>query len=78
MSRVTTIEMQFGTAILDSSGTGPILVNVTGSDESSIAVMLTPNENVNLSSYVLENPLYAIASTEQKAIDYNYFIVSST
>lgn len=77
MSRVSTVEIQFGTATLDSSGIGPILVTVSGSDDN-IAVTLTPNENVNLSSYVLGNPLYAIASTAQKAVDYNYLIVSST
>lgn len=77
MSRVSTVEIQFGTATLDSAGIGPILVTVSGSDEN-IAITLTPNENVNLSSYVLGNPLYAIASTEQKAVDYNYLIVSST
>lgn len=77
MSRVTTVEIQFGTATLDSSGIGPILVTVTGSDEN-IAITLTPDQNVNLASYVLENQLYAIASTEQKAVDYNYLIVSST
>lgn len=77
MSRISTVEIQFGTATLDSAGMGPILVTVSGSDDN-IAVTLTPNENVNLSSYVLVNPLYAIASTEQKAVDYNYLIVSST
>ena len=77
MSRVSTVEIQFGTATLDSAGIGPILVTVSGSDEN-ISITLTPNENVNLSSYVLGNPLYAIASTEQKAVDYNYLIVSST
>ena len=77
MSRVTTVEMQFGTAILDSSGVGPVLVTVTGSDDS-IAVTLSPNENVSMSAYVLSNPLYAIASTEQNSVDFNYLIVSST
>lgn len=77
MSRVSTVEIQFGTATLDSSGIGPILVTVTGSDEN-IAITLTPDQNVNLASYVLGNPLYAIASTAQKAVDYNYLIVSST
>lgn len=77
MSRVSTVEIQFGTATLDSTGMGPILVTVSGSDEN-IAITLTPNENVNLSSYVLGNPLYAIVSTAQKAVDYNYLIVSST
>lgn len=77
MSRVSTVEMQFGTATLDSSGVGPILVTVTGSN-ANISVTLTPNENVNMSAYVVSNPLYAIASTEQSAVDYNYLIVSST
>lgn len=77
MSRVSTVEMQFGTATLDSSGVGPILVTVTGSD-ANIAVTLLPNENVNMSAYALSNPLYVISSTEQSAVDYNYLIVSST
>ncbi len=77
MPRVSTVEMQFGTATLDSSGVGPILVTVTGSD-ANIAVTLLPNENVNMSAYALSNPLYVIASTEQSAVDYNYLIVSST
>ncbi len=77
MPRVATVEMQFGTATLDSSGAGPILVTVTGSD-ANIAVTLLPNENVNMSAYALSNPLYVIASTEQSAVDYNYLIVSST
>lgn len=77
MSRVATVEMQFGTATLDSSGVGPILVTVTGSDEN-IAFTLTANENVSLSAYTISNPLYAIASTEQDSVNYNYLIVSST
>jgi len=77
MPRVSTVEMQFGTATLDSSGVGPILVTVTGSDDN-ISVTLLPNENVNMSAYTVSNPLYAIASSEQKAVDYNYLIVSST
>lgn len=77
MPRVATVEMQFGTATLDSSGVGPILVTVSGSD-ANIAVTLLPNENVNMSAYALSNPLYVIASTEQSAVDYNYLIVSST
>ncbi len=77
MSRVSTVEMQFGTATLDSSGVGPTLVTVTGSD-ANISVTLTPNENVNMSAYVVSNPLYLIASTEQSSVDYNYLIVSST
>lgn len=77
MSRVAIVEMQFGTATLDSSGVGPILVTVTGSDEK-IACTLTANENVSLSAYAISNPLYAIASTEQDSVNYNYLIVSST
>jgi hypothetical protein len=77
MSRVSTVEMQFGTATLDSSGVGPILVTVSGSD-ANIAFTLLPNENVNMSAYTVLNPLYAIASSEQNAVDYNYLIVSST
>lgn len=77
MPRLSTVEMQFGTATLDSSGVGPILVAVTGSDEK-IACTLTANENVSLSAYVVSNPLYAIASTEQDSVNYNYLIVSSS
>ena len=77
MSRISTVEMQFGTATLDSSGVGPVLVTVSGSD-ASIAVVLSPNENVNMSAYIVSNPLYAIASSEQNAVDFNYLIVSST
>lgn len=77
MSRVSTVEMQFGTATLDSSGVGPVLVTVSGSD-TNISVTLAPNENVNMSAYVVSNPLYAIASTEQSSVNFNYLIVSST
>ena len=77
MSRVTTVEMQFGSATLDSAGESPIIASVTGS-ESITAVMLTPQVNAGISAYLVEYPLYVVTSTQQESTDFNYLIVSST
>ena len=77
MSRVSTVEMQFGSATLDTAGESPIITSVTGS-ESITAVMLTPRINAEISAYLVEYPLYAVISTQQESTDFNYLIVSST
>jgi hypothetical protein len=77
MSRVTTVEMQFGTASLDSSGVSPLISTVTGS-EDTVAVTLTPSSNLETSAYVVEYPLYTINATAPEAANFNYLIVSST
>jgi|688.fasta_scaffold200159_3 hypothetical protein len=77
MSRVTKVEMQFGTASLDTSGISPLLSTVTGS-EDTVAVVLTPNSNLETSAYVVEYPLYTVNATAPEAANFNYLIVSST
>lgn len=77
MSRVSTVEMQFGTATLDSEGMSPLMATVSGSQDT-VAVTLTPNSNLETSAYVVEYPLYTVNATAQEAANFNYLIVSST
>jgi hypothetical protein len=78
MSKVSNISIQFGKATLDSSGVGPILVDIEGSKADNTSIVLTPEKNVDMSVYTVDHPLYAISSTESASVDFNYLIVSST
>lgn len=77
MSRVASVEMQFGSATLDTAGESPIISTVTGS-EATVAVTLTPNSNLELSAYIVGYPLYLVSATAPEAANFNYLIVSST
>ena len=69
--------LQFGTASLDSSGIGPIIVTNPNLDISDTALVATPTTNVSLSFYPIDTSLYAIASTIPETTNFNYLIVSS-
>ena len=69
--------LQFGTATLDSSGIGPVLVTNPDTTLSDTALVATPDTNVSLSFYSQDVDLYAIASTIPHTTNFNYLIVSS-
>ena len=69
--------LQFGTASLDSSGIGPIIVTNPDLALSDTALVATPNTNVALSFYQQDTELYAITSTIPSTTNFNYLIVSS-
>ncbi len=77
MSRVTTVDMQFGSATLDTAGESPLIASVTGSEDMT-AITITLQSNAGVSPYVVEYPLYIVASSQKDTIDFNYLIVSST
>lgn len=74
---MNTVCLQFGTASLDSSGIGPIIVTNPDLTLSDTALVATPNTNVALSFYQQDAELYAVASTIPDTTNFNYLIVSS-
>jgi hypothetical protein len=78
MRGVSIVNLQFGRANLDSSGTGPILINIPdyGYPER-VSLTATAESSVAMSYYEVSSPLFAIASTIPATTTFDYIIASS-
>ena len=78
MSRITTIQIQAGTATLDQDGESPLISTLTGTDENNTAVTTTLQDNANLPAYVVAYPLYNVESSVSGSAIFHYLIASAT